>query len=105
MILYKKESFKVLNSKFDLSPQEKKKLAFYIALKKILSLEFVDITRTKTNDINEIFAVLGIEAARQAIINEVSSVIESQGLNVDIRHLMLIADTMTTTGKVKGITD
>lgn len=73
-------------------------------LKKILPMDAVDATRTKTNDINEIYGVFGVEAARQAIINEVSGVIESQGLNVDIRHLMLIADTMTTTGKVKGIT-
>ena len=47
---------------------------------------------------------LGIEAARQAIINEVYKVIENQGLNVDIRHIMLVADTMTFTGKVRGIT-
>ncbi len=73
-------------------------------LKKVLGLEFVDPSRTTTNDIFEIQAVLGIEAARQTVINEVYKVIENQGLNVDIRHLMLVADTMSVSGKIKGIT-
>ncbi|HLC84213.1 MAG TPA: DNA-directed RNA polymerase subunit A'', partial [Candidatus Nanoarchaeia archaeon] len=63
-----------------------------------------DGSRTTTNDIHEISQVLGIEAARQAIINEVYNVIETQGLSVDIRHIMLVSDTMCQTGKVKGIT-
>ncbi len=73
-------------------------------LKKMLSLPFVDATRTTTNDIFEIEEVLGIEAARQALISEVFKVIENQGLNVDIRHLMLVADTMCFNGSLKGIT-
>ena len=73
-------------------------------LKKVLELAEVDSERTVSNDIFEIESVLGIEAARQAIIDEVYKVIENQGLNVDIRHLMLVADTMCNTGKVKGIT-
>ncbi|MBI3033830.1 DNA-directed RNA polymerase subunit A'' [Candidatus Woesearchaeota archaeon] len=73
-------------------------------LKKLLGLPFVDGTRTTTNDIFEIEEVLGIEAARHALINEVFKVIENQGLNVDIRHLMLVADTMCFNGKLKGIT-
>ena len=73
-------------------------------LKEVLKLKEVDKTKTITNDIYEIAEILGIEAARQAIINEVYKVIETQGLNVDIRHLMLVADTMCVTGKIKGIT-
>ena len=73
-------------------------------LKKVLALNFVDTTRTTSNDIFEISSVLGIEAARQAVINEVCKVIESQGLNIDIRHIMLIADTMSFSGNIKGIT-
>jgi DNA-directed RNA polymerase subunit A" len=73
-------------------------------LKKILDLDFVDITRTTSNDIHEIQKVLGIEAARQAIIDEVFKVIEAQALNVDIRHIMLVADTMCSSGEIKGIT-
>jgi len=73
-------------------------------LKEIYKLEFVDKKRTMTNDIFEIEAFLGIEAARQAVINEVNKVIDNQGLNIDIRHIMLIADTMSFSGKVRGIT-
>jgi len=73
-------------------------------LKKILELDFVDAERTTTNDIHEIKNVLGAEAARQAIINEVLRVTEAQGLTLDIRHIMLVADTMTASGGVKGIT-
>ena len=73
-------------------------------LKKVLELDFVDTTRTVSNDVYEIASVLGVEAARQAIIDEVFKVIEAQGLNVDIRHIMLVADTMCVSGGVKGIT-
>jgi DNA-directed RNA polymerase subunit A" len=73
-------------------------------LKKLFELDFVDTDRTTTNDIHEIAEVLGIEAARQAIMDEVFKVIETQGLNVDIRHIMLVADTMTASGEIKGIT-
>jgi DNA-directed RNA polymerase subunit A" len=73
-------------------------------LKKVFELDFVDAARTRTNDICEIAGVLGVEAARAAIIDEVYKVIEAQGLNVDIRHIMLISDTMCSIGQVKGIT-
>ncbi|MBS3116620.1 DNA-directed RNA polymerase subunit A'' [Candidatus Woesearchaeota archaeon] len=73
-------------------------------LKEILELPEVDTQRTISNDINEIHEVLGIEAARQAIIDEVYRVIEAQGLNIDIRHIMLVADVMCTNGEVKGVT-
>ncbi|MDO8643161.1 MAG: DNA-directed RNA polymerase subunit A'' [Candidatus Woesearchaeota archaeon] len=73
-------------------------------LGKILSLDFVDTTRTVSNDLYEIAGVLGIEAARQAAINEIFKVIESQGLNIDRRHIMLVADMMCTAGSIKGIT-
>ncbi len=70
----------------------------------VLQLEEVDAYRTTTNNLFEIDQVLGIEAARRAIINEIFKVIESQGLNVDVRHIMLVADTMCISGTVKGIT-
>ncbi len=73
-------------------------------LAKVLELDFVDSSRTVSNDIFEIAGILGIEAARQAIIDEVYKVIEAQGLNVDVRHIMLVADTMCTGGIIKGIT-
>jgi DNA-directed RNA polymerase subunit A" len=73
-------------------------------LKKVLDFDFVDTTRTTSNDLYEIANTYGIEAARQAIIDEVFKVIETQGLNVDIRHIMLVADTMCVSGAIKGIT-
>lgn len=73
-------------------------------LKEVLRMKEVDQTRTISNDVFEISEILGIEAARQAIVNEVFKVIETQGLNVDIRHIMLVADTMCATGSIKGIT-
>ena len=73
-------------------------------LKKVLELEEVDETRTITNDVFETAEVLGIEAARGMIIHEVYKVIENQGLNIDKRHIMLVADMMSMNGRVKGIT-
>lgn len=70
----------------------------------VFKLDFVDSSRTTTNNISEIKDVLGIEAARQAVVNEMTKVIETQGLNVDVRHIMLVADTMCSSGSVKGIT-
>ena len=72
-------------------------------LEKVLEMEGVDKTRTTTNSILEIFEVLGIEAARNSIINEASKTLEEQGLTVDIRHIMLVSDLMTNDGDVKAI--
>lgn len=72
-------------------------------LKEVLRIEGVDISRTKTNDILEIEKVLGIEAARNAIVNEIIDTLDEQGLKVDVRHLMLVADMMTLDGSVKAI--
>jgi len=69
----------------------------------VLKMEGVDKTRTTTNDIHEIEKVLGIEAARNAIIHEAQSTMEEQGLTVDVRHIMLVADMMTSDGAVKSI--
>ena len=69
----------------------------------VLSMKGVDYRRTITNDIHEIEKVLGIEAARAAIISEIMKVLEDQGLDVDIRHILLIADMMTRTGRVRQV--
>jgi DNA-directed RNA polymerase subunit A" len=73
------------------------------ALRKAMQFEGVDPARTKTNNINEIGEVLGIEAARNAIINEATDTLREQGLSVDVRHIMLVADIMTVDGEVKQI--
>ncbi|XQN74180.1 DNA-directed RNA polymerase subunit A'' [Methanothermococcus sp. Ax23] len=72
-------------------------------LKEVFEIEGVDTTRTTTNNILEIQDVLGIEAARNAIVNEINATLSQQGLTVDIRHLMLVADIMTADGAVKPI--
>ncbi|WP_342764340.1 DNA-directed RNA polymerase subunit A'' [uncultured Methanobrevibacter sp.] len=72
-------------------------------LKEILSFEGIDARRTTTNSIREIEDVLGIEAARQSIINEANNTLSEQGLTVDVRHIMLVADIMTSEGEVKSI--
>jgi len=72
-------------------------------LEGVLSVEGVDPTRTTTNDIHEIAKILGIEAARNALISEAHSVLDEQGLDVDIRHVMLVSDIMTNTGKIQQI--
>ena len=72
-------------------------------LSKVLEVHGIDPTRTITNHIHEIAKTLGIEAARNAIINEAIGVLEEQGLDVDIRHVMLVADIMTATGEVRQI--
>lgn len=72
-------------------------------LKDVLKLPYVDASRTFSNDLYEVESVLGIEATRQLIIDEVVKVLNEQGLNIDIRHIMLVADTMTMGGELQGI--
>jgi DNA-directed RNA polymerase subunit A" len=66
-------------------------------------MPLIDKSMVSTNNIEEIYAVLGVEAARNAIISEASQTLEEQGLVVDIRHIMLVADMMTNDGSVKAI--
>lgn len=68
-----------------------------------LRIPGVDSTRTTTNHIHEIAETLGIEAARAAIIREAKKVLDDQGLDVDIRHITLVADLMTHTGDIHQI--
>lgn len=72
-------------------------------IKDVFEIEGVDTTRTRTNNINEISQILGIEAARNAIIDEMKSTLGEQGISVDVRHIMLIADMMCMDGEVKQI--
>jgi DNA-directed RNA polymerase subunit A" len=72
-------------------------------LSKVLEIIGVDTSRTTTNNIHEIAKTLGVEASRNALINEAKGVLEDQGLDVDVRHVMLVADMMTSTGEVQQI--
>ncbi len=72
-------------------------------LRAVLEIPYVDQNRVYTNNIKEIQDVFGIEAARAAIIKESLSVLEEQGLDVDLRHIILVADLMTMNGEVTQI--
>ncbi len=74
------------------------------ALKEVLEIEGVDPAKTISNDIHEIANVLGIEAARNSIIHEMQSAMIGAGVsNVDVRHIMMVADMMTLTGAINAI--
>ncbi|MBR9702157.1 DNA-directed RNA polymerase subunit A' [Candidatus Pacearchaeota archaeon] len=73
-------------------------------LKEMLKLKEINKDRILSNDLHEVAAVFGIEAAKQLIMNEIQEVLNSQGLDIDKRHLKLISDAMTNTGFVKGVT-
>ena len=64
-------------------------------LLEILSLNMIDVNRSYTNDIQEIYRVLGIEAARQAIFNEISEVLAFDSTYINYHHLNLLCDRMT----------
>jgi DNA-directed RNA polymerase subunit A" len=72
-------------------------------IKDVFDVAGVDTTRTRTNNISEIASVLGIEAARNAIIYEAVSTLNEQGILVDVRHIMLVSDMMCMEGEVKQI--
>ncbi|MFB6470638.1 MAG: DNA-directed RNA polymerase subunit A'' [Vulcanisaeta sp. AZ3] len=72
-------------------------------LESVLTIDGVDYKRTISNDIHEVTDVLGIEAARTVIMREMKKVLDQQGLDADIRHLMLISDVMTWTGRVRQV--
>ncbi len=72
-------------------------------LEGVLDIPGVDATRTTTNSVFEIYKVYGIEAARAALVLEASRTLSEQGLGVDIRHLMLVADVMTNEGDIRAI--
>lgn len=64
----------------------------------------VDAEKTISNDINEIYDVLGIEAARNGLVKEIANVLKSEGLEgYDIRHINLLAEAMTCRGSLMSI--
>jgi DNA-directed RNA polymerase subunit A" len=70
----------------------------------VLGIEGVDASRTTCNNIHEIYRELGVEAARESVIEETMNTLEEQGLDdVNIRHLMLVSDIMTNEGTIESI--
>ena len=88
--------------------QEKSTGEFYLAsagsnIEGILEVEGVDKSRIYTNDVLEMYKVFGIEAARNTLAQELKKTIEEQGISVSERHILLIADAMTSHGLVESI--
>ncbi|OGJ12921.1 hypothetical protein A3K82_01500 [Candidatus Pacearchaeota archaeon RBG_19FT_COMBO_34_9] len=73
-------------------------------MKKIIELKETDADRTISNDFYEVAEIFGIEVARQLIMDEIYNVINTQGLDINERHLKLVSDAMTSTGEIKGVT-
>ncbi|MAT49095.1 MAG: DNA-directed RNA polymerase subunit A'' [Euryarchaeota archaeon] len=81
---------------------------FYIStigsnLARVSEVEGIDRSKTYTNNIIEIYEYLGIEAARQSIMNELQATLDAARLDVDVRHLLMVADVMTSEGAVRAI--
>lgn len=68
-----------------------------------LALDYIDVTRTISNDIQEIYNVLGIEAARVAIFTELSEVLEFDNTYINYHHLIMLADRMTASANMVSI--
>lgn len=75
-----------------------------VNLLSVMSHDGVDFKRTASTDIVEIFEVLGIEAVRQALLNEVRDVMSTGGVSINYRHLSILCDVMTSRGHLMPIT-
>ncbi|KAG9118465.1 hypothetical protein FRC07_007017, partial [Ceratobasidium sp. 392] len=64
-------------------------------LKEVMNTDGIIGEKTTSNHIMEVEQVLGIEAARQTIIGEIQYTMQSHGMNIDPRHIMLLGDVMT----------
>ena len=98
---------RVVIRKEDLDDVEEEQFVLYTegsAFGDALDIEGVDASRTTCNNIHEVYRNLGVEAAREIIIEETMNTLEEQGLgDVNIRHLMLVADIMTAEGTIESI--
>ena len=75
-----------------------------VALAKVMNEEYVDYANTTSNDINEIFTVLGIEAVRKSIMTELRTVLGAYSIYVNYRHISTLCDVMTQRGILTSIT-
>ncbi|PIN09447.1 RNA polymerase III, large subunit [Handroanthus impetiginosus] len=88
-------------------PSQNKELELVVegtGLLSVMGIEGVDGCKTTSNHVMEVQQTLGIEAARMTIIAEIQFTMSKHGMNIDIRHMMLLADLMTFKGEVLGIT-
>ncbi|GAB4843613.1 hypothetical protein Ancab_013577 [Ancistrocladus abbreviatus] len=75
-----------------------------MGLKEVMGVDGVDGCKTESNHVMEVQATLGIEAARNCIIKEIRKVMQSHSMEIDIRHMMLLADLMTFKREVLAMT-
>ena len=69
----------------------------------VLALDYIDVNRTISDDIQEIHSVLGIEAAREALLSEMTGVFENDGTYINYHHLSLLCDRMTASSHMVSI--
>jgi DNA-directed RNA polymerase II subunit RPB1 len=72
-------------------------------LRDVLGNSFVDSVRTVSNDVSEIYEILGVEAAREALYREIDDILNQGGTSVNHRHIALLVDTMTSKGYLLSI--
>lgn len=96
VVINKIENKKMKTEKFEL-------LVEGTGLREVMGIEGVDGPNTVSNHIHEVRDTLGIEAARESIVKEIKFIMKQHGMSIDIRHMMLLADVMTSTGQILGI--
>ena len=69
----------------------------------VLALDYIDVNRTISDDIQEIHNVLGIEAAREALLSEMTGVFDNDGTYINYHHLSLLCDRMTASSHMVSI--
>lgn len=72
-------------------------------LEALMNVDGVDTTRIYTNDVFAMYRMFGIEVARNAIVNEFAKVLSDQDININMSHLLLLADAMTATGVIRSV--
>ena len=72
-------------------------------LLEVLSSDFIDVKKTFSNDIKEVFNVLGIEAARQVLYNELMEVMNFSGVDINYHHASILCDRMTSNHNMVAI--
>jgi DNA-directed RNA polymerase beta' subunit len=96
----KKQEYNIVTKTFDPSTE----WIIYTAgtnIRDVLIHPMVDAVNTMTNDVNEIYETLGIEAARNALFNEIVDVLDS--IQVNYRHIALLVDVMTNRGTILSV--
>eukprot|EP00744_Colponema_vietnamica_P003968 GILI01006003.1.p1 GENE.GILI01006003.1~~GILI01006003.1.p1 ORF type:complete len:1223 (+),score=408.56 GILI01006003.1:351-3671(+) len=94
----------VINKDDKSAPTKYNLLVEGYGLQHVMGIPGVDGTKTTSNHVMEVVQVLGIEAGRSTIMNEIKYTMESHGMSIDDRHMYLLSDTMTYKGEVLGIT-